>query len=473
MSVPSSELVGVQVGAVSFVDEGVGQVLDLLQEKAKVNAVFVATQSFDRGVQGRQVPGQAWPGHGPKELDDHQGGSYVTQHPQFYQGTVLGPYPARDREVAGFDVLERVVPLASSRGIAVYSFLLENTHSGLARAVPNWPLVLQVDAWGRTDVDACLRNPDYVNWWLALVEDQVKSYPIAGLMFGSERSGPLGNVLGAGGLARNGNPYCFCQHCVTAGEQRGIDARRAREACVELHEAMSETRVPLAQRDSKLVRFLRLLNAYPELVAWERLWHDGYRDLQRRIYGEVKFLAPDVQVGWHIWHHNTFSPLYRAQTDLSEMASYSDFIKPVVYNNCAGFRLHHHIQTVAKTVFEGVGEQAILDLYQAALGYREDVAFEDLPAAGLSAGYVLSETRRAVGAMAGRARVYPGLDVNVPAPDHAKKTKPEDVRASVTAALDGGADGFVLSRKYSEMTFENLEAVGAVLGERGARAPAG
>src|SRR5690348_6031245 len=195
-------LVGIQIGAISFVDEGVPELLGQLQELASVNAVFVATQSFDRGVQGRQVPGRPWPGHGPQEPDDHAGGSYVTQHPEFYADTVLKPFPATDREVAGTDVLAKVLPEAGRLGIKVYSFLLENTHSGLTRAVPNWPKVLQVDAWGRADSYACVRNPDYITWWLSLVEDQVKSYELDGLMFGSERGGPLGNVLGNGGFAR-------------------------------------------------------------------------------------------------------------------------------------------------------------------------------------------------------------------------------------------------------------------------------
>ena len=309
MTTPSKRdlLVGVQVGAVSFVDEGVGRVLDILQEKACANAVFVATQSFDRGVQGRQVDGQPWPGHGPRGADDHWGGSYVTQHAEFYGPTTLGPYRAPDAEVVGFDVLEQVIPEAKSRGVRVFSFVLENTHSGLARAVPNWPTVLQVDAWGRTDSYACVRNPDYINWWLAVVEDQVKSYPLDGLMFGSERNGPLGNLLGGGGFARNANPYCFCSHCLAAGDLRRIDGLRAQRAFRDLHDVLVSGTAPNPDNDSKFVRFLRLLLARPEILAWDQLWHDGYQDLQRRIYGEVKFLAPDVQVGWHVWHHNSFS----------------------------------------------------------------------------------------------------------------------------------------------------------------------
>ena len=351
--------------------------------------------------------------------------------------------------------------------MAVYSFTLENTHSGLARAVPNWPLVLQVDAWGRLDSDACVRNPEYMNWWLALVEDQVRSYPLDGLMFGSERGGPLGNALGHGGFARSAVPYCFCSHCAAAGAQRGIDTRRARQGFVALYQMATGADGPAAGQDSGLVRFLRLLLAYPEILAWDQLWHDGYRDLQKQIYGAVKFVAPEVQVGWHIWHHNSFSPLYRAHMDFGSVACYSDFIKPVLYHNCAGYRLHHHIKQVARSIFGGIDEQALFEVYRGALGYQDLARFEDLPAEGLPAGYVARETRRAVDAVAGQARVYPGLDVNVPTPSHAKKTTPTDVKAAVEAALDGGADGFVLSRKYSEMTVANLTAVGETLRERG------
>ena len=107
---------------------------------------------------------------------------------------MLGPWRAPDDDVKGFDVLETADPRRPGPATPVYSFMLENTHSGLTRLVPNWPKVLQVDAWGRADNYACLRNPDY-QLVLVLVEDQIKSYPIDGLMLGSERNGPLGNVL--------------------------------------------------------------------------------------------------------------------------------------------------------------------------------------------------------------------------------------------------------------------------------------
>jgi hypothetical protein len=461
-------LVGIQVGAISFVDEGVEGVLDRVQDRAGVNALFLATQAFDRGVAGRQVTWRPAPDHGSADLSDvHRGGSFVTQHDELYAGTVLGPHRAADHEVAGFDVLDEVVPAAARRGVRVFSFLLENTHSGLTRGVANWPKVLQVDAHGRADSYACLRNPDYQAWWLSVVEDQVRSYPLDGLMWGSERQGPLDNALSDGGFARTGTPYCFCDHCLAAGERAGIDSRRAREGYLALDALMRDEAPDVPAGDSAFVRFLRLLGRYPEIVAWDTLWQEGYEALQARIYGTVKFLAPDVQVGWHVWHHNSFSPFYRAQVDFHRMAAYSDFVKPVVYNVCAGYRLHHYIGSVGRRLFRGVSEQVILDLFTASLGYDEKVCYDDLPRVGLSSDYVERETRRTVTALGGRALTYPGLDVNVPTPEHVRQSTPDDVRAAVSAALDGGADGLILSRKYSEMQLDNLSAVGDELRARG------
>src|SRR5437870_3513949 len=54
----SSKMIGMQVGAVSFVDEGTEKVLDVLQERAGVNTLFLAVFTYGRGIAGRQIPGQ-------------------------------------------------------------------------------------------------------------------------------------------------------------------------------------------------------------------------------------------------------------------------------------------------------------------------------------------------------------------------------------------------------------------------------
>ena len=60
----NTPFIAIQVGAVSFVDEGVAPLLDLLQEKARINALFLATHSFDPGTASRQIKGHPLPDHG-------------------------------------------------------------------------------------------------------------------------------------------------------------------------------------------------------------------------------------------------------------------------------------------------------------------------------------------------------------------------------------------------------------------------
>src|SRR5580692_7111210 len=94
----SQPMVGMQVGAVSFVDEGVEKVLDVFQQDGAVNTLFIATFTYGRGIAGRQVPGQPLPDHGKQEYDTGSffGGSYATIHPQYYKNTVFQGTRATD-----------------------------------------------------------------------------------------------------------------------------------------------------------------------------------------------------------------------------------------------------------------------------------------------------------------------------------------------------------------------------------------
>jgi hypothetical protein len=80
----SSKMIGIQVGAISFVDEGTEKVLDVLQERACVNTLFLAVFTYGRGIAGRQIPGQPLPDHGKQEYDlDFHGGNFATPHPRY------------------------------------------------------------------------------------------------------------------------------------------------------------------------------------------------------------------------------------------------------------------------------------------------------------------------------------------------------------------------------------------------------
>ena len=88
----SSKMVGIQVGAVSFVDEGTEKVLDVLEDRACVNTLFLAVFTYGRGIAGRQIPGQPLPDHGKQEYDlNFHGGNFATPHPQAFDSPPVAP----------------------------------------------------------------------------------------------------------------------------------------------------------------------------------------------------------------------------------------------------------------------------------------------------------------------------------------------------------------------------------------------
>src|ERR1700733_2258783 len=111
------KMIGIQVGAVSFFDEGAEKVLDEFQRDAAVNTLFLATFTYGRGIAGRQVPGQPLPDHGEQEYDTgtFYGGNYATIHPEFYKDTVFKGTRATD--LGDYDVFQAVLPAARKRGI--------------------------------------------------------------------------------------------------------------------------------------------------------------------------------------------------------------------------------------------------------------------------------------------------------------------------------------------------------------------
>src|ERR1051326_1731737 len=71
LALAASRMIGIQAGAVSFVDEGTNAVLDNIQRLADVDTIFLATFTYGRGIGGRQPRGSALPDHGKQEYDDN------------------------------------------------------------------------------------------------------------------------------------------------------------------------------------------------------------------------------------------------------------------------------------------------------------------------------------------------------------------------------------------------------------------
>ena len=142
----SDTYVGIQIGAISFVDEGVEQVLDILQEKAGVNALLISALSWSIGNAGRAAFG--FPDHGVQEPDNLQGGGMFEPDPRYYGKTFMKQFAAPDPPYKGFDTLADVIPAARKRGMRVYTYYCETSSSAI-RSIwqPGFEHFLDRDHW--------------------------------------------------------------------------------------------------------------------------------------------------------------------------------------------------------------------------------------------------------------------------------------------------------------------------------------
>jgi hypothetical protein len=462
---PAVKIVGIQVGAVSFVDEGVEKVLDIFQQSAGVNTLFIATFTYGRGIAGRQIPGQPMPDHGKPEhdTDTFHGGSYTVTHPQYYKDTAIQDF--RAPEFGDFDVLESVLPSAHRRGMKTICWF-EDVFAGKGAGIPGIAKAQEKRLDGANAETLCFNNPNYSNWLLGTVEDYARSHEIDGIMWGSERQGAFANML-----ASRQDPSavtCFCEFCQRKAKARGIDPERAREGFRALSKFVQQAWQGRRPVDGYYVAVWRLMLRYPEMLAWEMLWTDSLRETYAAMHKKVKEVKPAIGIGWHIWHQNSFNPIYRAEQDLAAISPYSDFLKMVMYHNCAGERMANYIGTVGRTMYGDVPLPELLDFHYRVLDYKQEKELAEIPKTGLTANYVYEEAARARAALVGAAtKLWPGIDIDIPTAASSSKSTPEGTGDAVKAAFRAGADGVILSRKYSEMKLANLRGAGAAMRELG------
>ena len=422
-----------------------------------------AVFTYGRGLAGRQVPGQPLPDHGVQAYDEIHGGSYSKLYPEFSSKSVI--QNVRAPELGEFDVLADMIPKAKARGIKTYCLFEEAYNPEL---MAGFEKIAEVDLNGRVGGSTCFNNPNARNFLVALVENWFSHNELDGMMWESERQGPLNNTLGAhfGKFNEDSRIYCFCQHCVNKGKDQGIKVDRVRAGYAALDQWIKQSvKLNTGDGSGSFVSLWRVLLDYPEILEWHRFWLRSQEEVYGLLYRAVKAINPKAHVGWHIMHLVTISPFYQADQNYSRIAKVADFLKPCPYNTCAGPRFAQYIRNVNSTVFRDLTGDEVLELHYRLLGHEHEPSLEKLPISGMSAGYVARETRRALAEVNGAIPIYPGIDIDIPTGLNEKRTEPSDVKAAVLAAFRAGAAGVVLSRKYAEMKLTNLGGAGEALRE--------
>lgn len=452
----TSKIIGIGIGAPSFVDEGVENCLDNLQNKAHVNTLFAYVYSYKEGLSGR-----TWPpvDHGKQsESPEFHGGYYAKIHPEYYRNTIFkdNSQILRAPDTGDFDLLGSVIPSAKKRGIKTIAWLADQIHADIFQ----FQQMAEKDISGRNLNQVCLNNPLFQSFLSAMVEDCVRSYEIDGLMWRSERWGALTNTLYKwDGTGETAIP-CFCQHCQAKAGDKGISFKRVKEGYQALIQFVADARAEKRPPEGYYSVFWRILMRYPEILSWEMFWYDNLRETLKSVYSQAKSIKPGLLVGSAIPNSASFNPFYRAIVDIKELSQYNDFLKIIFYNMDAGPRCCNYVDTLFGTYLNDLSKEARLTFMYNVMGFSEG-NYDAIKAEGMSSDYVFKETKTWIEAAKGTdLKILSGVDVDVsPNNDELPRTR-EGVRDAVLAAFKAGAPGILISRMYSEMTLTHLSGVG-------------
>jgi hypothetical protein len=462
--------VGIQLGPINFVDEGVEPLLDMFGQRFGINALMIGTVSWLGLKVGRRVSKdlEGWPDHGAQSDKPLRGGSFLAPHAQYYKNTPLDDFRAKDDELEGVDILELVIPKAHEREMKVYADLMEPMFNYLGHGssqsvdVPNLPQLLQVDVLGRVTSEPCLNNPGYRNWLHGLIEDHCRSYALDGIMWCNERRSPLDAAL----IGKA--PHCFCGHCTELAGARGIDVDRARAAARAVWEFVASARDGASFADGAFVEFLRVLYENPEILLWERFWVERNKELDRELFGIVKFCDARIEFGLNVWNRNHLNPWRKAQWPWDEQTQWADWAKPIAYQHQSGGIFHDEWTPLLSGILRDLEPDLVIELAKAVLGLRE-AQWDEVVQRGFDPDtYVFGQCRDAVEAVGGRIAIYMGIGVDAPRTraDQAVCT-PDIVRRSVLATYRAQGDGVIFGPAYSGMNLSTLDGAPEALKELG------
>ncbi len=453
---PTGNLVGIQMGPHTMLDEGIEHVLDLIQETAAVNTLFVYSHAY--GGDLRKNLQVLATDHGVPPRDQRSRKLplvWVRQHDQFFKNTALRHPEVDDSfDYHDRDLFKELIEPARKRGMKVFARILE---AG-PRGIENFSKVVTVNVYGRPTQTGCWNHPEYKAFWNATVEDLFRSYDVDGFQWGAERASPLANLI------QNGNDNsatCFCQYCRARGKGHGIDPERARQGLEEVLVYVRGLRGgELKPADGAAAGFLRILLRYPEVLAWDYQYRLAREEIMKGMYDTIKRIKPTAPVGWHVDHWATSMDLIaRAAMSYAEMAPWSDYLKVVVYHAVTGPRIRSWVANEQRSVLSQLNLDAALSLHYDLFGYDKTLMPKpNQPATAATwPDYVYRETKRSVASAEGKTKIYPGIGFNVPG---AADNDPEVIYQAVLKAYEAGASGIVASREYEEMTVPNLKAVG-------------
>lgn len=310
-------------------DEGIERALAFLQEEGAINTVFLATQhdylvssGFDRLY------------HNRKRVDHTVDGFFYDYDPALYKSIEYDPVRCDQCNPAGKDIFGSVVESSNRAGLSTYAMMLNR-----------WPQADKYPEYHMRSINGqmipkvfCANNPHVRALFKAVIKDILQRYEVGGIFlalldhyvqFGFEHlTDELAYSLG---IRKFATPEvglsCFCKHCCTLAEERGIDVDRIKNGLLlGVKRGWIPHKVELLRDGAEVFNFLMQV---PEFLDWMRFRANTFTELHRDLFDWARSLKPGCLVAL-----NTYGPAdsWKYAANYEMLATHCDWIKPMFYS---------------------------------------------------------------------------------------------------------------------------------------------
>ena len=289
-------MIGIQVGAVSFVDEGTERVLDTLagdgrrstRSSSRRSRMAAASPDGNCRISRCRITARS--------STTRTRFTAATTRRRIRSTTATRPSGRRRRRIIGaYDVLADVVPAAHKRGMKVICWFEDVLRYTANIAAPGFEQAREVVLSGRSPTSRARAIPAHA---------QLLARPRRGLPALVRRRRPDVGQRAAGAARQR------ARHQSRRRRRRRparlllpVLPRRREDSAASTSIARrratpARPRGPRRSRrgqkpaDGAFVTFWRLLVKYPEILAWERLWNDALNDTYRDMYTLAHEIAP-------------------------------------------------------------------------------------------------------------------------------------------------------------------------------------
>jgi hypothetical protein len=419
---PGAPFLAIQTHAHDYFLEGAAAVCRAVQERGGFNQMlFAATY----------VRESKWTNHQPGNDYVVESGLYFEPDLKLYRESGVTPRRARSQGMENYNALAEVSKAARKVGIGVYAWMSDYDQRLLARDYPE----LRVAGPDGRPADSewfCPNNPRARAYVAALYEDVARNYDVDGFFMDRIRyDSPVA--------------VCYCRWCREGMAKRGLDADRVMTTMRRLA-ARGETQELLlsvgVSFDNEFER-----EDLVEVAQWMRFRQEMIADHVAQVRRLVRRLRPEWRVGLDL-----IGPIAAPSLgqNYSILARHCDWIKPMLYHHSMARGVRQWVEAAARargiTPETAYAQARALFLLQ---GACLPDTWNEFCASGMPANWVFSQTKYAMGAVAGGAQVYPGIQGWDPATS-------EEIRAMLNAAFDAGAVG-ITTYCYSNMTLDKLD----------------